>query len=142
MQYLRAVDIGMCEAPLTSHCFPHSAEVEQEEETAREKLQRAFKKVGDKLSEWGVLSPRLMLAGGGLFMTLSNWGLLPAVCHPLLCNYLREWSWLRSEYMCPVLQVLLRGCGTPTYLTLVKTILPEHFVETGHEHFLEAIAEG
>ncbi len=35
--------------------------------------------MGDQLSEWGILSPRLMLAGGGLFMTLSNWGLLPAV---------------------------------------------------------------
>ena len=52
---------------------------EQEEETTGEKLQAGFQKVGDKLSEWGVLSPRLMLAGGGLFMTLSNWGLLPAV---------------------------------------------------------------
>ena len=52
---------------------------EQEEETAGEKLRAGFRKVGDKLSEWGILSPRLMLAGGGLFMTLSNWGLLPAV---------------------------------------------------------------
>ena len=53
--------------------------IEQEEETAGEKLRGGFRKVGDQLSEWGILSPRLMLAGGGLFMTLSNWGLLPAV---------------------------------------------------------------
>ena len=50
-----------------------------EEETVGERLQAGVKKAGDKLSEWGVVSPRLMLAGGGLFMTLSNWGLLPAV---------------------------------------------------------------
>ncbi len=56
-----------------------SAEDVQEEQTAGEKVQAAWKKVGDKLTEWGILSPRLMLAGGGLFMTLSNWGLLPAV---------------------------------------------------------------
>ena len=67
---------------MASRCLPYSAELEQEEETAGEKLQRAFKKVGDKLSEWGILSPRLTLAGGGLFMTLSNWGLLPAVRYP------------------------------------------------------------
>ena len=67
---------------MASRCLTYSAELEQEEETAGEKLQGAFKKVGDKLSEWGVLSPRLTLAGGGLFMTLSNWGLLPAVRYP------------------------------------------------------------
>jgi hypothetical protein len=67
---------------VASDCLPYSAELEQEEETAGEKLQGALKKVGDKLSEWGILSPRLTLAGGGLFMTLSNWGLLPAVRYP------------------------------------------------------------
>lgn len=63
-----------------------SAENVQEEQTAGEKVQGAWKKAGDKLTEWGILSPRLMLAGGGLFMTLSNWGLLPAVrsCTPPL----------------------------------------------------------
>ena len=64
-----------------------SAENVQEEQTAGEKVEAAWKKAGDKLTEWGILSPRLMLAGGGLFMTLSNWGLLPAVrlAH-LLCS--------------------------------------------------------
>ena len=62
--------------------MPCSAEAEQEEQTAWEKVQEGWKKAGDQLSEWGVLSPRLMLAGGGLFMTLSNWGLLPAVRAP------------------------------------------------------------
>jgi hypothetical protein len=42
-------------------------------------LQAGAKAVFKKLSDWGILSPRLMLAGGGLFMTLSNWGLLPPV---------------------------------------------------------------
>ena len=63
--------------------MPCSAEAEQEEQTAWEKVQEGWKKAGNQLSEWGVLSPRLMLAGGGLFMTLSNWGLLPAVRSPL-----------------------------------------------------------
>lgn len=50
------------------------------EETAWERVQQAWSAVGKKLSDWGVVSPRLMLAGGGLFLTLSNWGLLPSVC--------------------------------------------------------------
>ena len=66
-------------AALSQGGVPCSVEAEQEERTAWEKVQEGWKKVGDQLSEWGVLSPRLMLAGGGLFMTLSNWGLLPAV---------------------------------------------------------------
>jgi hypothetical protein len=44
-----------------------------------ERLRGGFSAVTGKLADWGVLSPRLMLAGGGLFMTLSNWGLLPSV---------------------------------------------------------------
>lgn len=86
---------------MASHCFPYSAELEQEEETAGEKLQGAFKKVGDKLSEWGVLSPRLMLAGGGLFMTLSNWGLLPAVRYPNSADSAEMYmavSWMRTVF--------------------------------------------
>lgn len=50
------------------------------EETTWEQVQKAWAAAGRKLSEWGVVSPRLMLAGGGLFLTLSNWGLLPSVC--------------------------------------------------------------
>ncbi|BDA43110.1 hypothetical protein COCOBI_04-1210 [Coccomyxa sp. Obi] len=52
---------------------------EDMEETAWERVQQAWTAVGKKLSDWGVVSPRLMLAGGGLFLTLSNWGLLPSV---------------------------------------------------------------
>ncbi len=52
---------------------------EQEDETTWERVQGAWKAATKKLSDWGILSPRLMLAGGGLFMTLSNWGLLPPV---------------------------------------------------------------
>ncbi|CAL8468893.1 g8434 [Coccomyxa elongata] len=52
---------------------------EDMEETAWERVQQAWGAVGKKLSDWGVVSPRLMLAGGGLFLTLSNWGLLPSV---------------------------------------------------------------
>ena len=29
---------------------------------------------------WDWFSPRLMVAGGGLFMSLSRWGILPSVC--------------------------------------------------------------
>ena len=86
---------------MASHCFPCSAELEQEEETAGEKLQGAFKKVGDKLSEWGILSPRLMLTGGGLFMTLSNWGLLPAVRYPSSADSAEVYmavSWTRTVF--------------------------------------------
>lgn len=52
---------------------------EQEDETAWEQVQAAWMAAVKKLSDWGFLSPRLMIAGGGLFMTLSNWGLLPPV---------------------------------------------------------------
>lgn len=57
---------------------------EQMEETAWERVQEAWSAAGRKLSDWGVVSPRLMLAGGGLFLTLSNWGLLPSVSTPSL----------------------------------------------------------
>ena len=30
-----------------------------------------------RVQDAGVISPRLMLAGGGLYMTLNNWGLIP-----------------------------------------------------------------
>ena len=52
---------------------------EEMEETTWERVQNAWAAAGRKLSDWGVVSPRLMLAGGGLFLTLSNWGLLPSV---------------------------------------------------------------
>ena len=63
---------------------------DEEEATLLERLRGGFSAVTGKLADWGVLSPRLMLAGGGLFMTLSNWGLLPSVgachtcCHAIL----------------------------------------------------------
>ena len=44
-----------------------------------ERVQGAWGAATRKLADWGLVSPRLMLAGGGLFMTLSNWGLLPSV---------------------------------------------------------------
>ena len=45
-------------------------------------IQQQAQRTGKQLSEWGILSPRFLLAGGGLFMTLSNWGLLPQVTPP------------------------------------------------------------
>lgn len=53
------------------------------EETTWERVQNGWAAAGRKLSDWGIVSPRLMLAGGGLFLTLSNWGLLPSVRAPL-----------------------------------------------------------
>ena len=49
------------------------------DESLWELAQRSARRAGKQLSEWGVLSPRFLLAGGGLFMTLSNWGFLPQV---------------------------------------------------------------
>ena len=52
---------------------------EEDEQTAWERVTGAAGAAVRKLGDWGVVSPRLMLAGGGLFLTLSNWGLLPSV---------------------------------------------------------------
>ena len=35
-------------------------------------------RLGHAVRDW--FSPRLMVAGGGLFMSLSRWGILPSVC--------------------------------------------------------------
>ena len=70
-------------------------EEEGDEQTAWERVTSAAGAAMRKLSDWGVVSPRLMLAGGGLFLTLSNWGLLPSVrthmlrhaaCHLAACS--------------------------------------------------------
>ena len=37
-------------------------------------------RIGHAVKDW--FSPRLMVAGGGLFMSLSRWGLIPAVRQP------------------------------------------------------------
>lgn len=40
-----------------------------------ENIQKLGKSIGNSKN----VSPRFLVAGGGLFMTLSNWGLLPQV---------------------------------------------------------------
>ena len=123
---------------MASYCFPYSAELEQEEETAGEKLQGAFKKVGDKLSEWGILSPRLMLAGGGLFMTLANWGLLPAVRYPISADNAEVYvavCWMRSVLL------VTSGAVKSSLTQPFSTLPPKHPVETGCIYILEAMTK-
>ena len=43
---------------------------------------QARDKLGQAIQDW--VSPRATVAGGGLYMSLSRWGLIPSVCHCLL----------------------------------------------------------
>ena len=66
---------------LTWRWVPHrpDGDEDDDEQTVWERVTGVAREATRKLTDWGVISPRLMLAGGGLFMTLSNWGLLPSV---------------------------------------------------------------
>ncbi len=77
------------------------------EETAWERVQQSWGAVGKKLSDWGVVSPRLMLAGGGLFLTLSNWGLLPSVCISSRHRNLLLVSWNITYFLLTVLHAVV-----------------------------------
>lgn len=55
--------------------------------------QRGSQRLAKQLARSGSRFPQLLLAGGGLFMTLSNWGLLPQVglvcsSNPIVCSAL------------------------------------------------------
>lgn len=60
-------------------------------------VQQVMKKVASRASELGLLSPRFLLAGGGLFMTLSNWGLLPQVRIPKDALVISPLWWIMTQ---------------------------------------------
>lgn len=47
------------------------------EEIVEGTARRAQKRLAQAVKDW--VSPRAMVAGGGLFMSLSRWGLIPQV---------------------------------------------------------------
>lgn len=59
-------------------------------------FQQRVRQAANRLRQSGVLSPRLLLAGGGLFMTLSNWGLLPQVGTDTLGQQLTDLIYLQE----------------------------------------------
>ncbi|KAK9815609.1 hypothetical protein WJX72_006739 [[Myrmecia] bisecta] len=65
-------------------------------------LQTVGSAVVRKLASAGVLSPRLMVVGGGLFITLSNWGLIPMVDVLPLEEFNEQWQPEEPERLQPM----------------------------------------